>query len=72
MWTRVGIPERDWRGGGVGKVREGGGRVGGGRAGLPESVRLKIAEKWAEIMAPRGFETYADFRDAVDAPGDDG
>ena len=72
MWNRVGIPERDWRGGGVGKVREGGGRVGGGRAGLPESVRLKIAEKWAEIMAPRGFETYADFRDAVDAPGDDG
>ena len=36
------------------------------RAGLPESVRLKIAEKWAEIMAPRGFETYADFRDAVE------
>ena len=46
--------------------------MGGGRAGLPESVRLKIAEKWAEIMAPRGCETYADFRDAVDAPGDDG
>ena len=66
MWKRVGIPERDWRAGGVGKVREGGGRVGGGRAGLPESVRLKIAEKWAEIMAPRGFETYADFRDAVE------
>ena len=67
MWARVGIPESDWRGGGVGKVREGGGRVGGGRAGLPESVRAKITEKWAQIMAPRGFETYADFRRAVES-----
>lgn len=66
MWARVGIPESDWRGGGVGKVREGGGRVGGGRAELPESVRAKITEKWAQIMAPRGFETYADFRRAVE------
>ena len=66
MWERVGIPERDWRAGGVGKVREGGGRVGGGRAELPESVRAKIAEKWAEIMAPRGFATYTDFCDAVE------
>jgi hypothetical protein len=29
-------------------------------------VRAKITEKWAQIMAPRGFETYADFRRAVE------
>jgi aryl sulfotransferase len=65
MWKRCGIPESDWRGGGVGKVREGGGKIGGGGAGMSAAVRDRIDAKWTEIMGDRGFDTYSDFRNAV-------
>ena len=65
MWSRVGIPESDWAEGGVGKVREGGGRVGGG-VNLPESVRKRIEMKWDQVMKPSGFETYEEFRKATE------
>ena len=65
MWTRVGIDESEWGTGGVGKVREGGGKVGGGKEGMSAALRAKIDDKWREHMAPRGFATYDDFRDAV-------
>ena len=66
MWRRIQIPEHEWAGGGVGKVREGGGGGGGG-GDFPESVREKIDEKWAEVMKPRGFPSYQDFRAAIEA-----
>jgi len=65
MWARCGIPESDWRGGGVGKVRDGGGVVGGGARGMSEALRRRIDGKWEEVMGPRGFATYDDFRAAV-------
>ena len=65
MWARCGIPESDWRGGGVGKVRDGGGVVGGGALGMSEALRRRIDGKWEEVMRPRGFATYDDFRAAV-------
>ena len=45
----------------------GGGGGGGGGGDLPESVREKIDEKWAEVMKPRGFPSYQDFRAAIEA-----
>jgi len=39
----------------------------GGGGDLPESVREKIDEKWAEVMKPRGFPSYQDFRAAIEA-----
>ena len=30
-----------------------------------DDLRAKIDDKWREHMAPRGFATYDDFRDAV-------
>ena len=66
MWNRVGIDESEWGGDQlVGKVREGGGKVGGGKESMSKELRERIEGRWSEIMGPRGFETYDDFRRAI-------
>lgn len=49
----------------VGKVREGGGKVGGGKDGMSQELRARIEGRWAEVMGARGFATYEDFRMAI-------
>jgi len=70
MWTRVGIDESEWAPAGgahVGKVREGGGAVGRGREATSPELRRRIDARWDDVMRPRGFETYAAFRAAIEA-----
>jgi aryl sulfotransferase len=70
MWTRVGIDESEWAPAGgahVGKVREGGGAVGRGREASSPELRRRIDARWDDVMRPRGFETYAAFRAAIEA-----
>jgi hypothetical protein len=68
MWRRVRIDENEWGGDKlVGKVREGGGKVGGGKEGMSAELRERIEKRWDEVMRPAGFEAYADFRAAINA-----
>ena len=39
--------------------------MGGGALGMSEALRRRIDGKWEEVMRPRGFATYDDFRAAV-------
>ena len=66
MWDRIGIDESEWGSDQlVGKVREGGGKVGGGKTSMSAAVKERIEGRWREVMGPRGFETYEDFRKAI-------
>ena len=52
----------------VAKVRRGGGRAGGSRAGLPAGVRALLASKWREQLAAQtGCADYAALRAAIRA-----
>ena len=66
MWDRVGIDESAWGGDSlVGKVREGGGKVGDGKDSMSAALRERIEGRWADVMGSRGFATYEDFRRAI-------
>jgi len=50
---------------GVTKVRQEGGKVGEG-GGIPEKVKHKLKQHWADILAgPTGCATYAEFRTSL-------
>ena len=50
----------------VGKVRKGGGRVGGGRAAVPPELRKRLEEKWSSIVAPvTGCASYEELKESI-------
>ena len=47
----------------VGKVRKGGGKVGGGRKELPRTIVERLERRWQEVLAgPTGCPDYASLR----------